>query len=90
MTAAEMEQSLERALRGLGRDYIDIFMLHEQESSLTLRGHGGALDYLVRAKERGLVRAVGMSTPVSYTHLSSRLTRLARWPAIRSCTTAWS
>ncbi|HHW99399.1 MAG TPA: 4Fe-4S binding protein [Firmicutes bacterium] len=62
VTAAEMEQSLERALRGLGRDYIDIFMLHEQESSLTLRGHGGALDYLVRAKERGLVRAVGMST----------------------------
>lgn len=62
VTAAEMQQSLERALRELGRDYIDIFLLHEQESSLTLRGHAAALDYLVRAKERGLVRAVGIST----------------------------
>lgn len=62
VTAAEMQQSLERALRELGRDYIDIFLLHEQESSLTLRGHADALEYLVRAKERGLVRAVGIST----------------------------
>ncbi len=62
VTAAEMQQSLERALRELGRDYIDIFLLHEQESSLTLRGHADALDYLARAKERGLVRAVGIST----------------------------
>lgn len=62
VTAEEMQQSLERALKGLGRDYIDIFLLHEQESSLTLRGHASALDYLSRAKERGLVRAVGIST----------------------------
>lgn len=62
VTAAEMQQSLERALKELGRDYIDIFLLHEQESSLTLRGHASALDYLTRAKERGLVRAVGLST----------------------------
>lgn len=62
VTAVEMQHSLERALRELGRDYIDIFLLHEQESSLTLRGHADALEYLARAKERGLVRAVGIST----------------------------
>jgi predicted aldo/keto reductase-like oxidoreductase len=62
VTAAEMEQSVTRALRELGRDYIDIFLLHEQESGLTLKGHAGALEYLWRAKERGLVRAVGIST----------------------------
>lgn len=62
VTADEMQQSLERALKELGRDYIDIFLLHEQESSLTLRGHAEALSYLVRAKERGMVRAVGVST----------------------------
>ncbi len=61
-TAAEMELSLERALRALGRDYVDIFLLHEQESNLTLRGHEGALEYLARAKEKGLVRAIGLST----------------------------
>src|SRR5690554_6223010 len=34
-TAEEMRLSVERALQELGRDYIDIFLLHEQESSLT-------------------------------------------------------
>jgi len=62
VSAAEMEQSVDRALRELGREHIDIFLLHEQESGLTLKGHAGALEYLWRAKERGLVRAVGIST----------------------------
>lgn len=62
VSAAEMQQSLEAALRQLNRDYIDIFLLHEQESNLTLHGHADALAYLVRAKERGLVRAIGIST----------------------------
>ena len=59
---SEMEASLHKALRELGRDYIDIFLLHEQESSLTLRGHEGALEYLAEVKEQGLVRAIGVST----------------------------
>ena len=29
-------EALERAYRGLGRDYVDLFMLHEQESLYTL------------------------------------------------------
>lgn len=62
VSAEEMEQSVQRALRELRRDYVDIFLLHEQESGLTLKGHAGALEYLWRAKERGLVRAVGIST----------------------------
>ncbi len=62
VTAAEMEASLDRACRELGRDWVDVFLLHEQESALTLAGHAEALSYLVRAKERGRVRAVGVST----------------------------
>ncbi len=62
VSAEEMEQSVNRALKELGREYIDIFLLHEQESGLTLKGHAGALEYLWRAKEHGLVRAVGIST----------------------------
>ncbi|NMB24012.1 MAG: 4Fe-4S binding protein, partial [Firmicutes bacterium] len=36
--------------------------LHEQESMLTIRGHWEAVEYLIRAKERGIVRAIGIST----------------------------
>ena len=38
-----------RVIAGLGRDYVDLFMLHEQESLYTLRGHEEALNYLARA-----------------------------------------
>ena len=55
-------EALERAFRGLGREYVDLFMLHEQESLYTLRGHMEALEYLSRQKQLGRVGAVGMST----------------------------
>jgi predicted aldo/keto reductase-like oxidoreductase len=61
-TAEGMEKSLSRALRETGREHLDLFLLHEQESALTLKGHGEALEYLLRARERGLIRAVGIST----------------------------
>jgi aryl-alcohol dehydrogenase-like predicted oxidoreductase len=61
-TAQGMQDSLELALRKLQREYIDIFMLHEQESILTIRGHWAAIEYLLQAKQKGLVRAIGIST----------------------------
>lgn len=61
-TRQAMQESLEAALKGIGRGYIDIFMLHEQESLLTIRGHWEALELLLEAKAKGLVRAVGIST----------------------------
>ncbi|MCX7781486.1 MAG: aldo/keto reductase [Negativicutes bacterium] len=57
-----MKQSVESACREIGRDYIDIFMLHEQESRHTLKGHAEALAYLADAKKQGLIRAAGVST----------------------------
>lgn len=59
-----MQSRVEKALRQLKRDYIDLFMLHEQESRLTLQGHAPALEYLAAAKEKGLIRAIGVSTHV--------------------------
>ncbi len=56
------EQAVEEARRELDRDVIDIFMLHEQESWDTLRGHREALDALFELRERGVIRAVGAST----------------------------
>lgn len=60
--AATAAVSLERARQELNRDYIDIFLLHEQESEHTLQGHARALEYFAEAKARGLVRAIGIST----------------------------
>lgn len=57
-----MAAALEEALRELDREWIDIFLLHEQESMLTIRGHWEAVEYLIKAKERGIVRAIGIST----------------------------
>lgn len=54
--------AVDEARRALDRDYIDIFMLHEQESIHTLRGHREALDTLFALRERGVIRAVGIST----------------------------
>lgn len=56
------EQSLKKALDGIGRDYIDVFLMHEQESEHTIRGHREALEYYLEMKEKGYIRAVGLST----------------------------
>jgi len=56
------KQTLERALHQTGREYIDIFLLHEQEGPLTLKGHREALEYFIAKKHDGIIRAVGIST----------------------------
>lgn len=55
-------ESLEKARKELDVDVIDIFLMHEQESRLTLRGHREALEYYLEAKAKGIIRAVGVST----------------------------
>lgn len=61
-TYEDMRRSVEGACRAIGRDYIDIFLLHEQPSRLTLAGHAAALAYLADAKRQGIIRAAGVST----------------------------
>lgn len=56
------EASLEKALRELDTDYIDLFLLHEQESIHTVRGHFEAIEYFIKAKEQGKIKAIGLST----------------------------
>ncbi|MHB1393870.1 MAG: aldo/keto reductase [Clostridia bacterium] len=56
------EKSLKKALDELDTDYIDIFSLHEQESEHTLKGHQEAMEYFVKAKEKGYIRSFGIST----------------------------
>ncbi len=72
-----MKKTLEEARLALDRDYIDIFMLHEQESELTLQGHRPALEYLQEAKAKGLIRAIGVST-----HTVEVVRVAVHWPVI--------
>ncbi len=60
--AESAARSLERAQEGIGREYIDIFLLHEQESEHTLRGHEEALRFFAQKREEGVVGAIGLST----------------------------
>lgn len=56
------EESLKKALVEMDTDYIDIFSLHEQESEHTIRGHYEAIEFFIKAKEKGIIRAIGIST----------------------------
>lgn len=55
-------KSLEKALRELNTDYVDIMLLHEQESEHTLRGHMPALKFFANCVKEGTIRATGVST----------------------------
>ncbi|MCT4632688.1 MAG: aldo/keto reductase [Firmicutes bacterium] len=59
---AGAEKALMDALKELNTDYIDVFMMHEQESEHTIRGHYEALEYYMTMKEKGYIRSVGLST----------------------------
>jgi len=60
-TTEEAEHDLMRSLEELGTDYIDIFLLHEVPDA-KLDSRMPALEVLVKAKQKGIVRAVGLST----------------------------
>ncbi|SEF81098.1 Predicted oxidoreductase [Caloramator fervidus] len=57
-----MKESIKEALEELNVESLGIFMLHEQESRLTLKGHKDALKCLIDAKKAGIIKAVGIST----------------------------
>jgi predicted aldo/keto reductase-like oxidoreductase len=61
-TYEDMQKHIEQGLKAIGRDYFDIFMLHEQESVMTLKGHNEALRAMKDAKKAGKIRAIGVST----------------------------
>ena len=54
--------SVERSLRRLGTDVIDIVLVHSDGNDLAIIEEMGALQALAELKARGLIRAFGMST----------------------------
>lgn len=63
---------IEDFLTRVGTDYIDIGMIHyvDQPEDLDVVEHGGVLDYAKELKEKGFIRAIGMS---SHDPLTARL-----------------
>jgi len=59
---AGVERHLDEALQGMDTDYVDIFMLHAVDSIEEFKRRGEALEFLLDAKEKGLIRSVGLST----------------------------
>ena len=60
-TAAQVTQDIERFLRELGTDVLDVVLLHFVTQPDWPRRYAGAMEALSRAKEQGTVRAVGVS-----------------------------
>lgn len=56
------KKTLNRALNEMNTDYVDLFLLHEQEGDLTIRGHYEAIEYFLKQKEKGIIKEVGIST----------------------------
>jgi D-threo-aldose 1-dehydrogenase len=62
--AAQARRSLEQSLKALGLDRVDLLHLHDPEHSRSLEeaaSRDGALGELLRLKEEGLTRAVGLA-----------------------------
>lgn len=56
------QEAFDDARRRLDMDVIPIFLMHEQEDMLTLKGHREAFDFYLEQKAKGNIRAVGFST----------------------------
>lgn len=63
-TAAAAQAELERSLERLQTDYFDIYQLHAMTTDDDLEqafAPGGIMEYLIQARERGLIRHIGFS-----------------------------
>jgi 1-deoxyxylulose-5-phosphate synthase len=74
-TAAEMQADLDRFRRELGVEQIDVVLLHAVTNGNWTQSLAGAMDVLSMAKERGIIRAHGISC-----HSLSALRLAARTP----------
>ena len=61
-TYQDMEEAVQEALTELDLDTIDIFMLHEVRSAQDFAWRDGAWDCLREYKEKGIIKAIGLST----------------------------
>lgn len=56
------EYSINKALTEMKTDYIDVFMLHEQDNGNNFLGHYEAVEHFMEYKEKGIIKHFGIST----------------------------
>ena len=56
------EDSVNKALKEMNTDYLDIFMLHEQDNGNNFLGHYKAVERFMKYKEQGIIKHFGIST----------------------------
>lgn len=61
-TREGMQNAVNEAIRELHRDWVDIFLIHSVDRLDELQSREPALECLLECKQKGLVRAVGLST----------------------------
>lgn len=61
-SATHTRLSVERSLRRLGREMIDVVLVHSDGNDMDIIRNQAVCDSLLELKHRGLIRAVGMST----------------------------
>ena len=60
-TAEEMKSDIDRFLKEIGTDYIDILLLHMMRSADWTEEKSGAMEVLEKARKDGIIRAHGVS-----------------------------
>ncbi len=76
-TYEQMKFAVNECLTELNRDSVDIFLLHEVREAPDFENRIGAWEYLKEAKEKGLVKAIGISTHyVDVSFMSAELEEL--------------
>lgn len=61
-SAEHTRESIERSLRHLNTDYLDLVLIHSNGDDLKILENSDCLGALIKLKEKGLIRAIGMST----------------------------
>jgi len=61
-SATYTRKSVERSLKRLGRDYIDVVLVHSDGNDMRIIREEAVCDTLQQLKHEGLIRAVGIST----------------------------
>jgi aryl-alcohol dehydrogenase-like predicted oxidoreductase len=61
-TPEHAKMSIERSLKHLKTDYLDAVLVHSDGNDVYNIQHFGILDYLFQLKQKGLIRAFGIST----------------------------
>jgi len=60
-TAAKTKEDIDRFLKELGTDYIDILLLHTRMSPTWNEDDKGGMEIMAEAKQKKIIRSVGMS-----------------------------